>query len=449
MTIKRQFCILAGLIIAIPILGALYISIHQYIHSPSRLFLKGIKDIEQLNKFDYSPNNRKELADLLRTIPPHVDYCLIDENYNILISKMREFSSYSTIPPQEFWKKIKTTPKNYFYQITYSTIDGKLVYLIARIKNHPEKRGPLPFIPILIALLTVIVIFCIAVLILIFFNISKSITELENKTHAIAAGKLTEKINLKEGSSNEITSITESLEKMRLSLLEAQNQKNKFIMGISHDLRTPVAIIKGYTEAISDGVISEKNEVNNALELIKAKTTQLESMIDTLINYMKMNSADLREKLLPESITNLIIDFAKEAKITANVFKRNIITSIDLKKDIKIPLNHQLVTRAFENLFNNALRYTKDNDTITISAFQKNNTIFFSIEDTGCGIEEADLKNIFNLFYRGTNSRREEGMGIGLSVVKNIIETHGWDISVKSKKDIGSCFSISIPINKN
>ena len=74
---------------------------------------------------------------------------------------------------------------------------------------------------------------------------------------------------------------------------------------------------------------------------------------------------------------------------------------------------------------------------------QKN--IIFSIKDTGVGIKKEDLNNIFELFYRGTSSRREEGLGIGLSVVKNIIETHGWSISVKSKFNEGSDFVITIP----
>jgi signal transduction histidine kinase len=68
--------------------------------------------------------------------------------------------------------------------------------------------------------------------------------------------------------------------------------------------------------------------------------------------------------------------------------------------------------------------------------------------DTGCGMDEEDLNNIFDLFYRGTNSRLEKGMGIGLSVVKNIITTHGWNIEVESKKDFGSKFRIVIPISE-
>ena len=75
----------------------------------------------------------------------------------------------------------------------------------------------------------------------------------------------------------------------------------------------------------------------------------------------------------------------------------------------------------------------------------KKNTILLKIKDSGYGIDKKDLDYIFDLFYRGTNSRKEEGMGIGLAVVKNIMDTHGWNISVDSQKGKGSCFTIKIP----
>ena len=232
---------------------------------------------------------------------------------------------------------------------------------------------------------------------------------------------------------------------MRISLSEAQNQKSKFIMGISHDLRTPVAVIKGYTEAISDGVISSEEEIKNTMELITAKTNQLETMIDMLINFTKMNSTEIRQAMKTQSITDFLTEIIKEEQTTGNVFKRKIITEINFDKDVLVPFDRQLATRVFENLFNNAMRYTKDDDTITLRAFIEEQNVIYSITDTGIGIEEKELKNIFELFYRGTNSRREEGMGIGLSVVKNIIETHGWKIEVASKKDEGTTFTITIP----
>ena len=146
-----------------------------------------------------------------------------------------------------------------------------------------------------------------------------------------------------------------------------------------------------------------------------------------------------------QSITDFLHEIITEEQTIGNVFNRKIIADITFDRDIQIPFDRQLATRVFENLFNNALRYTKDNDSITLKAYIQDSSVIYKISDTGIGIDEKELKNIFEMFYRATNSRREEGMGIGLSVVKNIVETHGWKIDVDSQKDQGTTFTITIP----
>ena len=97
----------------------------------------------------------------------------------------------------------------------------------------------------------------------------------------------------------------------------------------------------------------------------------------------------------------------------------------------------------------NAIRYTKEDDLIQIVAYteetEKQKFIILQFKDSGSGIDKKDLNYIFDTFYRGTNSRKEEGMGIGLAVVKSIMDTHGWKISVQSQKKKGTCFTITIP----
>ena len=346
------------------------------------------------------------------------------------------------------YRHFTNTSEKFFYQFTSLNMSDGNVILVTRMlrdKKNTITRENLIISTILF--LFVVVIFCVFYVIKISKTIFTSVIQIEKSTEQLANGNLHEKIELPNSKilQNEITSILNGLEKMRISLIDEQSRKNKFIMGISHDLRTPVAVIKGYTEAIADGIITDQDELKNTLDLIHNKTDQLEGMIDTLINFMKMNANQLKEAHVPGSITTLIKNFAKEASVTAYVFKRNIITNIDLPVEIVVPLNEQLVLRAFENLFSNAIRYTKDNDEIQINSYIDEQYVYLEVKDTGIGIEEKDLAYIFDMFYRGTNSRKEGGMGIGLSVVKNIIDNHGWQISVSSKKDKGSCFTVTIP----
>lgn len=452
MSIKKQFFILSIIITFVPILCLTSFLTHYYVKSSDRLLIEGYKAIREMDGSQFTKNDWDMLYETIDTLPLDVEAALLDERNTVLISSIPDFTIGKQIQPREMWELVNGESDKYFYQFTSPSLENRKITLLTRTSR--ERRKTETNKTMWISLLTIIVIFisiCVVLIIFISTNIFKSIILLENKTQQIAEGNLSEKVDITDelGKSNEITSTLQSLEKMRLSLLEAQNRKNKFIMGISHDLRTPVAIIKGYTEAIKDGIITDPDEITTSLELIGTKTTQLESMIDTLINFMKLNNSELRQNLVPSSITTLIQNFAKESKITANVFKRNIIININLNQDIQVPLDTQLASRAFQNLFSNALRYTNDGDEIEISSYIEDQNVYLKIRDTGIGMAQEDMANIFDLFYRASNSRREEGMGIGLSVVKNIVETHGWKINVESELKVGSTFTIQIPFGQN
>lgn len=448
MTIKKQTKILTILISAIPLICLLYIGLHQYFTSNSRYLINGSKKIEHFDEEILSHKDRNDLFNTLRLLPPSIQTCVVSSDNTIIFSTIEDLKTKTTFHQNELWHFVMTTSDKYFYQFTSVNLSTTRVSIITRIsRTKQDITKPKSIIIPIFIVMTTLVIICVILTILIFNNIFKSLVLIKNTTSQLAEGNLSTTIitNEKNIKQNEITSILLSLEKMRISLLEEQNRKNKFIMGISHDLRTPVSVIKGYIEAISDGVISDKKELSNALELIRCKTNQLDDMIDSLINFMKLNKNDIRESLYPSSITKIIKNFAKNSEISATVFKRTIITNVDID-EYEVPLNEQLILRAFENLFSNALRYTKNGDKIEINSYEKNKSLYLEIKDSGYGIAEKDLKYIFDMFYRGTNSRHEEGMGIGLAVVQNIINIHGWKISVDSKLNEGSCFRIEIPL---
>lgn len=452
MTIKKQFILLSSVIVLIPILTICFIVIQNHIRSPRTSMIEQYNDLVEQNQDEYTEQELQIIFRTLKRISPAFEFVIFSRN-KVVLSNLEELKKDDFVSYEVLISIINKSSKKYIYQ--YRRLndsiesEGKDFYLLTRFINNGKKyRRSYTTFTILLFLIIVIISICIFLIIIISKNIFDSIEKLEKQTQAIANGNLDVKIDIsEEQQNNEITTITSSLEKMRISLLEAQNRKYKFIMGLSHDLRTPVSIIKGYTEAIHDGIITDKDEINNSLELINTKTTQLEEMIETLLSYIKLNNIELRNKFIPQSITEFISSFAKSAEITGNIFKRTVSLNIDLPYDVKIPFDAQLVNRAFENIFSNAIRYTKENDSIFISSYinSRSKVIVFSIKDTGAGIRKEDLNNIFELFYRGTSSRREEGLGIGLSVVKNIIETHGWKITVHSKLNEGSDFVITIP----
>lgn len=447
MKLKNQLNLLATFITAIPCACIIFLSINSYLRSRNRLLLEGSEQVRALDSSNMTEADFNLFIKNVQLLPHDVEIALIDNFSGLIItSSMKELPMNAIVSQWELYLIMGSNSDSYFYQFTTlktRTLNSTMITRVPR-KRSPPARNKVLF-RILYIFIILIISSCIIIIVRLSATINKSIKTIVDETKAIAGGDLSSKIEFNPEKANEITSISESIEKMRESLVEAQNQKSKFIMGISHDLRTPVAVIKGYTEAISDGVISEPDEIKNAMELITQKSGQLENMIDTLINYTKMNSIELRQTMKTQSITDFITEIIQEEKTTCAVFKRNIITNVNFEKDVLVPFDKMLARRVFENLFNNALRYTKDNDTITLTSYIKDSSVIYKISDTGIGIEQKDLKNIFQMFYRGTNSRREEGMGIGLSVVDNIIKTHGWKIQVESNKNEGTSFTVIIP----
>ena len=231
---------------------------------------------------------------------------------------------------------------------------------------------------------------------------------------------------------------------MRKALKENLERRSRFIMGISHDLRTPVALIKGYSEAVSDGIVNSIDDIKKSISIINTKAGLLESMINDLINYIKIDNTEWKKTLRPVELKSFLKDFATNMEGAAELYKRKISSSIEIEEQ-QVLMDKNLFTRALENIYGNALRYTNDGDSISLEA--KKNPLGkteISISDTGVGIPEEDLEKVFELFFRASNSRRENGMGIGLSVVKSIIDSHGWSINVKSKPNQGTTFTITL-----
>lgn len=433
----------------VPLVCAVFIPAYHYFTSPGRILLQGYSLARQTEDLDISERDWDKIYSTLRRMPPDVEAALIVRSA-VIVSTIPDLPAGTALPDRQLWDFIKSTGSEYFYQFETPPIGPRenRIAVISRVNRNRERmRRDNGRVLSWLIFAILFIAACVTAASAVYRTIYKSILLLKKQMQSIADGNLAVKISTKQDrwSSNEITSMSGSLEKMRESLHEAQNRRLRLIMGISHDLRTPVAVIKGYTEALLDNMMGSQEEADNALRLIGTKTDQLENMIDTLINYVKLDSRDWRENLLPEPLAPFISEFVRNAESTGAVFRRVVTSSVRISPDLKVSMNRQLALRALENIYNNALRYTKDGDSIRITAEEKPDCVTVSVADTGCGIDGKDIDHIFDLFYRGTASRREEGMGIGLSVVKNIMDIHGWTISVTSRKDFGTEFVITIP----
>jgi signal transduction histidine kinase len=329
-------------------------------------------------------------------------------------------------------------------------LDGVPARERGKQKNRFRPTTPppprMPWFQIMGVALGIVFLLCAVVMTSLARSIGRSVTQLGEATKRIAGGDLDTPVDIK--GSNEISALSRSLDAMRESLKEAQNRRSRFIMGVSHDLRTPLALIKGYTEALGDGTVDSRELRERAQSIIASKIEQLQEMIDDLIDVVRFDSGEWRQHLKPHRLLPLLTAFHQRLVVDGTLLKRTITGTIAVGADVTVPLDERLFTRMLENLTGNALRYTKEGGRVDFSAkMAEGKKVQITITDNGCGIPKKEMPFIFDTFYRGSNSRREEGRGFGLSIVKSVADSYGWPITAASTEGEGSTFTITIPIN--
>ncbi len=222
--------------------------------------------------------------------------------------------------------------------------------------------------------------------------------------------------------------------------------RRELIANVSHDLRTPLSILKGYVETLQmkKGSLNEE-EKEKYLEIIQESSEKLSKMVSQLFEYSKLEAKQVEPKKEPFSLTDLILDLISNYQVLAN--KKNI--TIDLFADKNLPLvfaDISLVERAIQNLMDNALKYTPEKGKVTIKTTPFENSVQVIVTDTGPGIKESDQSYIFERYRQSSESGQpQESAGLGLAIVKKIMELHNTHIQVISKPNYGSSFQFYLP----
>ena len=233
-----------------------------------------------------------------------------------------------------------------------------------------------------------------------------------------------------------------------LKELQIVNQrKNDFVSSVSHELRTPLTSIKGYAAILLTSKLGDiPPEIRQRLEKINKHSDELVHMVNDLLDIARIESG---KQLMKKEEVNLRGIAEKIGDLLGAQIKDKLITfSINIPDDaLLVFADRQQIERVFINIVGNALKFTPQNGKIAISSLQHENVIQINISDTGYGIPENAFETIFEEFYRVDNTVNEEvkGTGLGLTLVKHIIEAHMGNIWVKSKLGAGSTFSFTLP----
>jgi two-component system sensor histidine kinase CiaH len=225
------------------------------------------------------------------------------------------------------------------------------------------------------------------------------------------------------------------------------DEQNQFITSSSHELRTPIATLRAEMEGnLLEKHISDKQ----ARELINSNLEELDgiqALTNNLLKLAQVHSGSSDTQIDDISLQDIIR--TAERKVLPLAKKKHISLSTTIQ-DACIIGDKSRLGEVFVILFDNAIKYSPEKTAVTVNAETTRNHAKVTIEDHGVGIAEKDLPHIFDRFYRADQSRSQtEGFGLGLSIAKRIIETHGGSIQVKSKINAGTTFIISLPIKKS
>jgi len=236
---------------------------------------------------------------------------------------------------------------------------------------------------------------------------------------------------------------TAELQEALRKLSELNHLKSNFVANVSHELRTPLTHIKGYLELLIVGALGTiTDDQKSALDVCQKASGKLESLIDNLILFSQNAQGELTLKVHPVDICKLVLDASNLSRTKALSNGINLVTEIQPNLPL-VQADGEKISWALLQLLDNAIKFTKQGGQVTVSIVAESNSLLMvSVIDTGIGIPEKRFEEIFEAFHQldGSSTRQYGGTGLGLALVRTILDAHGSMIEVKSELGKGSTF---------
>jgi signal transduction histidine kinase len=349
---------------------------------------------------------------------------------------------------------------NNFNKLIYSKISGSQYFISIRefqtgrqslISIFLKKQDEIVLPPFSYAI-DMLLIFLIAGLISIITglllgrNISGPIMRLSKSVSRISNGDYTE--NIKARGSDEISILASNINNMKNKIQRSQDSLKEFTYMLSHEIKNIITSVNGYAVGISEGVYSTEDEINEALNIIKSKTKDLENITESLLMLSRVENRLIELEKKEIKIEIIIDDLIKlyEPELTRNGL--TIKKTYSIKAGTVLMSDKYLVQTVISNLVNNAMKYSSPDSDIIIEVFSDRNNVAFSVSNSGFGITGDERDKIFNMFYRSKKYefKNIKGFGLGLAISKRIANILGAGLDFESVGNINT-FIFRIPVS--
>jgi signal transduction histidine kinase len=240
------------------------------------------------------------------------------------------------------------------------------------------------------------------------------------------------------------SNLVTSVNKMALELGQMENMRQEFISNVSHEIQSPLTSIRGFALALEDDTLSPEAR-HHYLDIIKAESTRLSRLTDDLLKLASLDAEQVKFEphvyRLDQQLRSLILTCEPQWR------EKSINMGVSLD-EVSITADEDLLSQVWLNLIHNSIKFTGQGGTIRVSLSQQSGQARISIADNGIGISGEDRVHIFERFYKADKSRTrlKEGSGLGLSIVKRIVELHKGEINVESEVGNGTTFTVLLPL---
>ena len=412
----------------------LYDLADSQIDSVKESTLQEIKSGESFNRIDFG-----EVAEMYENIDLHV---LLN---NEVIYSNKEYYDID-IPESASITAVKLSGGG--KSILYTTIDivndngDQLDVQI--IKNLDNEREFMRVLSIILLILNAAFLFISVVFgYLMSRRALRPIEKITRHAQDIRISDLSKRIIIS-GPDDELKRLAETFNAMLDSIEVGYQKQNQFTLDASHELATPLAVINGYTDILRRWGKDDPKVFTEAIDSIKKEIANMTKLMSALLQLAKTDSEKTELDMTQFWLNDLIDEVVKESQI----IYEGILIDSDKNEYLQVLADERLIKQMLRAIISNSTKYAKGNCEINISSLKQNNAVTISIRDNGIGINNEALPHIFDRFYRVDKARTRGigGAGLGLSVVKTIVEQHGGNISVESRLDEYTTFTIHIPM---
>lgn len=275
------------------------------------------------------------------------------------------------------------------------------------------------------------------------FTVNKPVQKILEATDKIAAGDFSVRLDIEHPINRytEFDFIMENLNKMAAELSRTEVLHNDFISNVSHEIKTPLAIIQNYATLLLNQKLDEQTRKKYTETLIGA-SKRLTALITNILKLNKLENQEIKTDCeivnLSEQLAETVLGFEELIE------EKGLELDCDFDEDVKVYASPSYLEIVWNNLLSNAVKFTGKEGKIKISLKNANGRAVVKVADTGCGISAETGKHIFEKFYQGDTSHAQEGNGLGLALVKKVIDIIGGTISVNSEIGKGTTFTVAL-----